>query len=100
MKTAAKRGLAMPCVPVVPITDKALRIERLQPPTKAGLIRFHNSQKTLIDQFHQWPNAAHDDGPDAVEMLWTGALKHGGGAMHGGGIEVGGDVLSSMEGWG
>lgn len=99
MKTAAKRGLAMPCVPVVPITDKNLRIERLQPPTKAGLIRFHNSQKTLIDQFHQWPNAAHDDGPDAVEMLWTGAVQHGGSALHTGGIQVGGSELSSMGGY-
>jgi predicted phage terminase large subunit-like protein len=88
MKRAAARGLAMPCVPVTPFADKALRIERLQPPMKAGLIRLHNSQKTLIDQLQQWPNAAHDDGPDCLEMLWTGALERSGGLFTGGGIAV------------
>lgn len=88
MKRAAQRGLAMPCIPVTPFTDKTLRIERLQPPIKAGLIRLHNSQKTLIDQLQQWPQAAHDDGPDCLEMLWTGAVQHGGSALHAGGIQV------------
>ena len=88
MKRAAKAGLAMPCMPIIPLTDKALRIERLQPPMKAGLIRLHNSQKTMIDQLSQWPNAAHDDGPDCLEMLHTNALHYGGGAMDAGSISV------------
>lgn len=88
MKRAAKRGLAMPCMPVIPTTDKALRIERLQPPVKAGLIRLHISQKTLIDQMTQWPNAAHDDGPDCLEMLWSGALQYAGGLHTGGGLAI------------
>lgn len=88
MKLAAQRGLAMPCIPVTPFADKALRIERLQPPIQAGLIRLHNSQKTLIDQLQQWPQAAHDDGPDCLEMLWTGALERGGGLFTGGGLAV------------
>ncbi len=99
MKSAAKRGLAMPCVPIMPITDKTLRIERLQPPIKDGLIRLHNSQKTLIDQLRQWPQAPHDDGPDCLEMLWAGAVKHGGGAMQTGGIQVSDELLSSVEGY-
>ena len=77
MKEAAKAGIAMPCVPVTPHADKALRIERLQAPVAAGLIRFHPSQTTLIDQLQQWPEADHDDGPDALEMLWTHALQYG-----------------------
>ncbi|KZL25662.1 phage terminase large subunit [Pseudovibrio sp. Ad37] len=75
MKAAAKAGLAMPCFAVTPIADKNLRIERLQPPAAAGLIRFNKAHQTLIDQLQQWPNAAHDDGPDCLEMLWTQTLS-------------------------
>lgn len=81
MRKAAKAGLAMPCYPVVPLTDKALRIERLQIPVSDGMIRLHASQKTLIDQLQQWPNADHDDGPDCLEMLWTHALEVGLGTL-------------------
>ncbi|MDD7908625.1 phage terminase large subunit [Pseudovibrio exalbescens] len=75
MKASAKAGLAMPCFPVTPIADKNLRIERLQPPVAAGLIRFNKAHQTLIEQLQQWPNAAHDDGPDCLEMLWTQTLS-------------------------
>ncbi|SDQ17722.1 phage terminase large subunit [Pseudovibrio sp. Tun.PSC04-5.I4] len=75
MKQAALSGLALPAYPVMPITDKNLRIERLQIPIKDGLIRLHNSQKVLIDQLQQWPNADHDDGPDCLEMLWKHTLE-------------------------
>ena len=75
MKEAARLGLAMPCFPIVPFADKRLRIERLQPPVSSGLIRFHRSQKVLLDQLQQWPNADHDDGPDCLEMLWTNTIE-------------------------
>lgn len=83
MKEAAKAGISLPAIPVLPIADKALRIQRLQPPTAAGLIRLHASQTTLLEQLRQWPAGAHDDGPDALEMLWAGALSHGGGMTGG-----------------
>jgi hypothetical protein len=35
-----------------------------------GLIRIHPSQTTLIDQLRHFPKADHDDGPDALHMLW------------------------------
>ena len=85
MKQAARQGIAMPCVPIQPIADKVLRIERLQPPVASGMIRFHSSQRTLIDQLQQWPSAAHDDGPDCLEMLWSNAVRYAGGAAGGGG---------------
>jgi predicted phage terminase large subunit-like protein len=88
MTRAAKEGLSLPCIPVTPITDKLLRIERLQPPIKDGLIRFHSSQTVLLDQFRQFPNAAHDDGPDCLEMLWSNALNYGGGGFNGGNIRT------------
>ncbi|MCV6601830.1 MAG: phage terminase large subunit, partial [Cohaesibacter sp.] len=54
MKRAALAGLALPAYPVTPITDKNLRIERLQIPISNGTVRLHKSQKTLIDQLQQW----------------------------------------------
>jgi len=35
-----------------------------------GLIRLHPSQHTLIEQLRHFPKADHDDGPDALHMLW------------------------------
>ncbi len=51
-----------------------LRIESLQPHIANGLILLHNSQSTLISQLRHFPKADHDDGPDALEMLWKNAV--------------------------
>jgi len=71
VKRGAGRGIPVPVTPVVPHSDKALRIESLQPHVANGLIRLHPSQTVLVDQLRHWPAADHDDGPDALEMLWT-----------------------------
>lgn len=58
-------------VPVIDITntrDKAGRIQRLQPMISTGRIRFSRRHTTLLQQLKQFPLAAHDDGPDALEM--------------------------------
>lgn len=81
MARALTRGVALPAIPVTPIADKLLRIERLQPHTSMGAIRFHVSQSTLLEQLQQFPAADHDDGPDCLEMLWSGAIRHGAGAL-------------------
>lgn len=78
IKRSAKRLVPVPAVPVVPNTDKALRIMSVQPHVTNGLIRLHRSQTTLIEQLKFWPEAAHDDGPDALEMLWSIARQYGG----------------------
>ena len=78
MERALQQGIVMPCIPVIPIADKTLRIERLQPHTSVGHIQLHPSQSTLLEQLQQWPNGDHDDGPDALEMLWSGAIQYGG----------------------
>ncbi|MGM4981883.1 phage terminase large subunit [Rhizobium sp. 11_C7_N12_5] len=92
MTTAAKQGVAISAVPVTPNADKDLRIERLQPPIAAGLIRINSTQQTLIDQLQQWPDADHDDGPDCLDMLWQYGLMYSGGASAGssGGVQTGG----------
>ncbi|WAR45508.1 phage terminase large subunit [Methylomonas rapida] len=78
LKRAALKGIAFPGIPVEPDTDKALRIISLQPHINNGLIRLHRSQSTLIEQLKFWPEADHDDGPDALEMLWQIAKQFGG----------------------
>jgi predicted phage terminase large subunit-like protein len=90
MKEAAKAHVALPAMPVIPHADKDLRIERLQPPMTAGLIRINASQTTFIDQLQQWPNAAHDDGPDCLDMLWQNALTYSAGAPASGRIATSG----------
>lgn len=79
MMEAAKQGVGISGVPIVPLGDKNLRIERLHPPVKSGLIRFNQAHTTLIDQLQQWPSADHDDGPDCLDMLWQNALFYAGG---------------------
>jgi len=83
MTEAAKQGVGISAVPIIPVADKNLRIERLQPPIAAGLIRFAPTHTTLIDQLQQWPNADHDDGPDCLDMLWQNTLIYAGGGAAG-----------------
>ncbi|WP_052494013.1 phage terminase large subunit [Nitrosospira sp. NpAV] len=77
VKRSAKRGIPVPARPVIPHADKLLRIESLQPHMANGLIRLHPSQATLIDQLRHFPKADHDDGPDALQMLWMAAVTRG-----------------------
>ncbi len=82
VKRAAIAGIPFPARAVTPVADKVLRIESLQPHMVNGLIRLHPSQTTLIDQLRHFPKADHDDGPDALHMLWmlasSGAGQVGG----------------------
>lgn len=73
VKRAAARGTPVPARAVKPAADKLLRIETLQPHLANGLIKLHPSQTTLIAQLRHFPKADHDDGPDALHMLWMAA---------------------------
>lgn len=77
VKRSAALGVPVPARGLLPISDKLLRIESLQPHMHNGLIRLHSSQTTLIDQFKHFPKADHDDGPDMVVMLWMLAVTGG-----------------------
>ncbi|MBX3588842.1 MAG: phage terminase large subunit [Ramlibacter sp.] len=77
IKRSAALGVPVPARALIPITDKVLRIESLQPHMHNGLIRLHSSQTTLIHQFKHFPKADHDDGPDMVQMLWMLAVTGG-----------------------
>ena len=75
IKRAALAGVPVPARAIRPTADKLLRIETLQPHMKNGLIRLHASQTTLIEQLRHFPKADHDDGPDALHMLWMAATS-------------------------
>ncbi|MXS82262.1 phage terminase large subunit [Nitrosomonas oligotropha] len=78
VKRSAQRGIPVPATGIKPIDDKILRIESVQPHMANGLIRLHPSQNTLIDQLRHFPKADHDDGPDALQMLWMLATTRSG----------------------
>jgi predicted phage terminase large subunit-like protein len=82
VRRSAQRGVPVPAVPILTKSDKALRIESLQPHVANGLIRFHPGQTVLLDQLRHFPKGDHDDGPDCLEMLWvlaTARLRMGAG---------------------
>lgn len=79
IKRSAQAGVPVPARGVTPHVDKELRIQSLQPHVNNGLIRLHRSQKTLYEQLRYWPEADHDDGPDALHMLWMAAVAGSGG---------------------
>lgn len=81
VKRSAAMGVPVPALPHIPHTDKTLRIESLQPHVQNKLIRLHQNQTTLIEQLRYWPEADHDDGPDALEMLWNLAISQAGGLL-------------------
>ncbi|MFZ6748527.1 phage terminase large subunit [Undibacterium sp. Ren11W] len=82
VKRSAARGIPVPATAVIPHSDKLLRIETLQPHMANGLIRLHPSQNTLIEQLRHFPKADHDDGPDALHMLWMAFISRMGGFEH------------------
>lgn len=75
IKRSAARGKPVPATATKPNSDKMLRIESLQPHIANGLILLHRSQSTLQTQLRHFPKADHDDGPDALEMLWRNAVS-------------------------
>lgn len=77
IKRSAAAGVPLPVQSVKPSGDKDLRILSLQPHINNGLIRLHRSQRTLIEQLTHYPEAAHDDGPDALHMLWALCMAFG-----------------------
>lgn len=76
IEESLKAGVPVPAFPVTPKADKVLRIEALEPFLAAGRIRIHKECATLIEQLKHFPHGDHDDGPDALEMLWQLASRH------------------------
>ncbi|MNX49161.1 hypothetical protein D3C86_797570 [compost metagenome] len=79
VKRSAKEGIPVPAVPLHPNSDKELRIESLSPHVFNKLIRFRRAHTVLNSQLQHYPEADHDDGPDALQMLWMLAVSRAGG---------------------
>jgi len=79
MERANEAGVQVPARPVIPNTDKDLRIESIEPFVSNGSIRFCQNHTVLLEQLRHYPQANHDDGPDALEMLWTLASRNSAG---------------------
>lgn len=75
VKQSAKEGVPVPAMPFNRSEDKDLCIEGLSPHVFNGLIRSHRRFFVFNDQVINWPEADHDDGPDAAYMLWTIAVR-------------------------
>lgn len=76
VREAARLNVPMPVQPVINSTDKQLRIESLQPYCIQNRILLPPSgASALEDQLRHFPMADHDDGPDALEMLWRTAIQ-------------------------
>ncbi|MCV2359643.1 phage terminase large subunit [Paucibacter sp. TC2R-5] len=75
IKRAHAASVPMPARAISPSSDKLLRIESLQPHMQNQQILLHSSQTTLVEQLRHFPKADHDDGPDALQMLWMAATS-------------------------
>jgi predicted phage terminase large subunit-like protein len=78
VKRASLAGIPFPGIAMPETVEKELRIISLQPYVVNGQIRLHRSQTTMIEQLKYWPEADHDDGPDALEKLWRLANQYAG----------------------
>lgn len=63
-----QRAESLRVVKLLPKTDKKLRIQKMGPYIYAKKLVFARNLSTLYDQFRYFPQHAHDDGPDAVEL--------------------------------
>lgn len=64
-------GLYLPVEPIQNSRDKLARIQSLQPLVRSGTLQFSRKHTELLEQMRLFPKAAHDDGPDALEMAVT-----------------------------
>jgi len=72
-----RQGIMLPVSPIVNTTKKEIRIRRLGPYLARKNIRFRRTPGTmmLVHQLMDFPNADHDDGPDALEMALRMAIS-------------------------
>ncbi|MGR3311095.1 MAG: phage terminase large subunit [Candidatus Brocadiales bacterium] len=66
--TAKEQGVFIPTLEIRNMSDKVARLSSISPLIESGIISFLFEQHELIEQLIHFPKAAHDDGPDALEM--------------------------------
>ena len=78
VKESGKQGAHVPARGVKPTAEKNMRIESIQLHFANGFIKLLPEQRVLIEQLREFPDADHDDGPDALQMLWAAAVSNTG----------------------
>ncbi|MCK6483007.1 MAG: phage terminase large subunit [Phycisphaerae bacterium] len=76
-RRSKEAGLYLPIEQITHSTDKVGRVQSLQPLIRSGALQFSRRHKVLLEQIRLFPKAAHDDGPDALEMAVETARKAG-----------------------
>ncbi len=76
-RISTEAGVHIPVREITHTSDKLGRIQSLEPMISTGVLRFSRRHRTLLDQMRQFPMAAHDDGPDALQMAVELARKPG-----------------------
>jgi len=71
IEESLKAGVPVPARAVIPTTDKHGRIESLQPFMENERILIGRMLATLREQLMHFPLGDHDDGPDALHMLFA-----------------------------
>lgn len=66
-RRALAHNIAIPIEPITSIMDKELRIKGLIPFIKNGYLKFHISQKRLLDELRRFPKGS-DDGMDSLKF--------------------------------
>jgi predicted phage terminase large subunit-like protein len=78
-KQATKAGLPLPIEKIINTSDKRSRIDSLQPMIKNGVIQFSKKHRILLEQLKLYPKSGHDDGLDALQMIWSLCVKNSSG---------------------
>ena len=68
IKRVNQEGIYVPLKKITNTTNKIARIMQLQALVRQGTIQFCSKHKLLLEQMMYFPQAKHDDGPDALEM--------------------------------
>ncbi len=72
-KQAAQDGVHTAIQPIHNIVNKEQRIKQLANYITEGWIKFSKEHERLLEQLSDFPMGAHDDGPDALEMVLRSA---------------------------
>ena len=70
---ANRSGVMLPIVEMYPHVPKLVRIRQLTPYLTSGRIKFRAGSRgaeLLVDQLKWFPTGQHDDGPDALQMMF------------------------------
>lgn len=77
-ETVKHRGMILPLYMINNTIKKEIRIRRIGPYLSRRMIRFKTRSegtRLLVEQLMDFPNASHDDGPDALEMALRIAIQ-------------------------